>query len=271
MVEITDREFKQLADYIQSNYGIFLKTEKQALLNTRLATVVEQHNFKSFSEYYDYVVADTSGLATSILIDKVTTNYTYFMREADHFKYISEVALPSFERKVSDYDLRVWSAGCSTGEESYTLAIILEEFFKQKKRWDKRILATDISTQVLNTAKEGVYEYRQIEMLQPIWKLNYFTKLPNDKYAVADTLKKEVVFRRHNLVQNFNFQFRRKFHIIMCRNVMIYFDKKTRDALVKNFYDITEPGGYLFIGHTEALDRETTDYRYVAPAIYRKV
>ena len=271
MVEITDKEFKKLADYIQSNYGIFLKTEKQSLLNARLATVVEQHNFKSFSEYYDYVVSDASGLATSILIDKVTTNYTYFMREPDHFKYISEVALPFFERTVSDYDLRVWSAGCSTGEESYTIAIILEEYFKLKKKWDKKILATDISTQVLNVAREGVYENRQIEMLPPMWKLNYFDKPGNDKYAVNDSLKSEVIFRRHNLVQNFSFQFRRKFHIIMCRNVMIYFDKKTRDTLVNNFYNITEPGGYLFIGHTESLDRDATNYRYVAPAIYKKV
>jgi chemotaxis protein methyltransferase CheR len=271
MVEITDKEFKKLADYIRSHYGIFLKTEKQSLLNARLANVVEQHNFKSFSEYYDYVVSDASGLATSILIDKVTTNYTYFMREPDHFKYINEVALPNFERSIKDYDLRVWSAGCSTGEEPYTLAIILEEYFKQKKRWDKKILATDISTQVLNIAQKGVFEHRQIEMLPPMWKLNYFTKLDKNTYAVSDRLKKEVIFRRHNLVQNFSFHFRRKFHIIMCRNVMIYFDKKTRDMLVNSFYNITEPGGYLFIGHTESLDREATHYKYVAPAIYRKV
>ncbi|MFZ5976004.1 MAG: CheR family methyltransferase [Bacillota bacterium] len=271
MVEITEKEFKKLADYIQLNYGIFLKDEKQSLLNARLAKVVEQHNFKSFSEYYNYVVSDASGLATSILIDKVTTNYTYFMREPDHFKYMEGVALPYFERKITDYDLRVWSAGCSTGEEPYTIAIVLEEYFKGKKEWDKKILATDISTQVLEVAKKGYYDVKQIELIPPIWKLNYFNKLSNDVFAVNDSIKREVIFRRLNLVKNFSFQFRKKFHIIFCRNVMIYFDKKTRDALVNNFYDMTETGGYLFIGHTESLDREASKYKYVAPAIYRKV
>jgi chemotaxis protein methyltransferase CheR len=271
MVEITENEFKKLADYIQLNYGIFLKNEKQSLLNARLANVVEQNNFKSFSEYYDYVVSDASGLATSILIDKVTTNYTYFMREPDHFKYMNNVALPYFERKITDYDLRIWSAGCSTGEEPYTIAIVLEEYFKNKKEWDKKILATDISTQVMEVAKKGCYDGKQIELLPPIWKLNYFTKVNSAAFAINESIKKEVVFRKQNLIQNFSFQFRKKFHIIFCRNVMIYFDKKTRDALVNNFYDMTEPGGYLFIGHTESLDKEATKYRYVAPAIYRKV
>ena len=271
MVEITDKEFKKLADYIQTNYGIFLKNEKQSLLNARLSNVVEQNNFKSFSEYYDYIVSDVSGLATSILIDKVTTNYTYFMRESDHFKFMNDIALPYFERRVTDYDLRVWSAGCSTGEEPYTIAIMLEEFFKNKKGWDKKILGTDISTQVLDFAKKGTYEARQIELLPPMWKLNYFMKMNNEIFAVNDRIKNEVVFRRQNLVQNFSFQFRKKFHIIFCRNVMIYFNKKTRDALVNRFYDITETGGYLFIGHTESLDRESTKYKYVAPAIYRKL
>lgn len=271
MVEITEHEFKKLADYIQSNYGIFLKNEKQSLLNARLAHVVEQNNFKSFSEYYEYVVSDASGLATSVLIDKVTTNYTYFMRESDHFKYMNDVALPYFERTVTDYDLRIWSAGCSTGEEPYTIAIILEEYFKSKREWDKKILATDISTQVLDVAKKGRYDGKQIELLPPIWKLNYFTKSNKDQYIINDSIKKEVVFRRLNLIQNFSFQFRKKFHAIFCRNVMIYFDKKTRDALVNNFYDMIETGGYLFIGHTESLDREATRFKYVAPAIYRKV
>ena len=271
MVEITDKEFKKLADYIQANYGIFLRNEKQALLNARLSNVVEQNNFKSFSEYYDYIVSDVSGLATSILIDKVTTNYTYFMRESEHFKYMSGMVLPYFERVIKDYDLRVWSAGCSTGEEPYTIAIMLEEYFKNKKGWDKKILATDISTQVLGFAKKGIYEARQLELIPPMWKLNYFTRKSSNVYAVDELLKKEVIFRRQNLVQNFGFQFKKKFHVIFCRNVMIYFNKKTRDALANRFYDITEPGGYLFIGHTEALDRDDTKYKYVAPAIYRKL
>ena len=263
MIEITESEFKKLSDYIRANYGIFLKEEKQSLLNARLATVIEQNHFTNFSEYYDYIVADATGYATSVLIDRVTTNYTYFMREPEHFRFMTESALPYFEQVIPDH-------GCSTGEEPYTVAIILEEYFKMKRQWDKKLLATDISNNVLERARAGVYDAKQLELLPPVWKLSYFTRT-GESYAVKENIKKEVIFQKQNLVQNFKFQFKRKFHMIFCRNVMIYFDKRTRDALVNNFYEITEPGGYLFIGHTESLDRETTKYKFIAPAIYRKM
>lgn len=270
MIEITENEFQKLADYIQANFGIFLKQEKQSLLNARLANVMEQNNFKNFSEYYDYVVSDATGHASSVLIDRVTTNYTYFMREPEHFRYMTGAALPYFESVISDGDLRIWSAGCATGEEPYTIAIVLEEYFKTRRIGDKKLLATDISTEALAAARRGEYIPKQLDALPPLWKLNYFTRR-GEHFVVSDAIKKEVIFRRLNLIQNFKFQFKRKFHIIFCRNVMIYFDKKTRDRLVEHFYDITEPGGYLFIGHTESLDREVTRYRFVAPAIYRKI
>jgi len=133
MVTITDKEFRRLADYIKKNYGIHLKEEKRSLLTGRLYNILAQKNMKSYSEYYDYIISDTSGDAVSTLIDKITTNHTYFMREANHFYYFKDKVLPYLASTVKDKDLRIWSAGCSTGEEPYTLAMIMDEFFGQEK------------------------------------------------------------------------------------------------------------------------------------------
>lgn len=270
MVEIKESEFSRLAEYILNNYGIYLKSEKQSLINARLAGVVEQQNFNSFSEYYDYLVTDSTGAAAETLIDKISTNYTYFMREPEHFRFLNNRVLPGLERTIPDKDLRIWSAGCSTGEEPYTIAILLEEYFKSKFGWDKQILATDVASSAMEAAKKGIYEESQIDVLPPLWRLNYFNKLPDGKMQVKEQLRREVAFRSLNLISHFGYQFKRRFHVIFCRNVMIYFNSATRQELVGRFYDLTEPGGYLFIGHTESLDREQTRYKYIAPAIYRK-
>jgi chemotaxis protein methyltransferase CheR len=270
MVTITQREFKQLADYIKANYGIHLKEEKKALVIGRLYNVLIQNNFNNFSEYYDYVVSDKTGNAVATLIDKITTNHTFFMREADHFYYFKDKVLPYLKSTVKDRDLRIWSAGCSTGEEPYTLAMVIDEFFgKEKMWWDTRILATDISSKVLEIAVKGIYSNEKIAALPPAWRLNYFRRLDDEKSVVVDRIRNEVIFRKFNLVEKV-FPFKRKFHVIFCRNVMIYFDAETRKELVNKFYDLTEYGGYLFIGHSESLNREETKYKYIMPAVYRK-
>ena len=155
MITITDKEFDQLSAYIKANYGIYLKHEKMSLVIGRLHSVLSQHGFKSFSEYYNYLINDKSGMAVSTLLDKITTNHTFFMREADHFTYFKEVVLPYVISKSKNRDLRIWCAGCSSGEEPYTLAMIIDEFLgKDKFFWDTKILATDISTRVLDHAKK---------------------------------------------------------------------------------------------------------------------
>jgi len=271
MFKITDEEFNQLANFIQSNYGIYLKKEKQALVTGRLYNVLVQHNFNNFSEYYDYVISDKTGKAVVKLIDKITTNHTFFMREPDHFFYFRDEVLPYLKKTVKDKDLRIWSAGCSTGEEPYTLAMIIDEFFGSNKAWwDTKILATDISTKVLDQAKKGIYTNEKIAVLPSFWKLNYFKKIDSTHNMIVDRIKKEVIFRNFNLMERV-FPFKKKFHVIFCRNVMIYFDAKTKRELVNKFYDATEYGGYLFIGHSESLSRDETKYKYVMPAVYRKV
>jgi len=271
MVAITQKEFRQLADYIKLNYGINLKEEKKALITSRLQNELVKNNLNSFSEYYDYILSDKSGKAVAALIEKITTNHTFFMRESDHFFYFRDMVLPYLKKTITDKDLRIWSAGCSTGEEPYTLAMIIDEFFgKEKVLWDTKVLATDISTKVLEEAKRGIYSNKDIEMLPSHWKLNYFKKLDDKNSVITDKIKKEVIFRKFNLMNDI-FPFKKKFHVIFCRNVMIYFDVQTKRELVNKFYDLTEYGGYLFIGHSESLNGKETKYRYIMPAVYRKI
>lgn len=270
MINITDQEFKRFADYIKRNYGINLKAEKQSLVAGRLSNVLLSKNFTNFSDYLDYVIADPTGDASITLLDKITTNHTFFMREVDHFYYFRDRVLPYLASTVRDKDLRIWSAACSSGEEPYTLAMLVDEFFgKEKLRWDTKILATDISSNVLELAKQGVYSKERVTALPASWKLNYFKEFDTDQVILHDKIKNEVIYRKFNLMDAV-FPFKRKFHVIFCRNVMIYFDNKTKDELVEKLYNLTEYGGYLFIGHSESLNRNSTRYKYIMPAVYRK-
>ena len=144
LIAITNEEFRKLTEYIKTNYGIQLKEEKKALVTSRLQNVLVQMNFKNFSEYYNYIVSDKTGEAVVTLMNKITTNHTYFMREPEHFYYLRDTVLPYLKHNVPHRDLRIWSAGCSSGEEPYTLAMILDEYLgKDKKLWDSKVLATD--------------------------------------------------------------------------------------------------------------------------------
>lgn len=271
LITITKEEFHKLADYIRANYGIHLREEKQALVMGRLQKVLLENNIKSFSEYYDHVIRDKTGMAAATLVSKITTNHTFFMREPDHFTYLKETVLPYLKSTVKDRDLRIWSAGCSSGEEPYTIAMVLNDFFGgEKMLWDTKILATDISDRVLEIAQKGVYANDRISALPPAWRLNYFRAIDENNSVVCDKIKNEVIFRKFNLMTEV-FPFRKKFHVIFCRNVMIYFNNETKNKLVKKFYEITEPGGYLFIGHSESLNREENQFKYIKPAVYRKI
>jgi chemotaxis protein methyltransferase CheR len=270
VITITDKEFKLLAAFIKAHYGIYLKTEKQALVTGRLQHVLIDHNFNSFSEYYDYLIADKTGNAAAVLINKITTNHTFFMREAEHFDYFKDKVLSYLKNTVHDRDLRIWSAGCSSGEEPYTLAMILDEYFGwEKNLWDSKILATDISGSILDKAMKGIYKSEEIASLPPFWRHSYLNKFDEENSIFNERIRNEVIFRQFNLM-NKTYPFKKKFHVIFCRNVMIYFDAETKRELVNKFYDSMEYGGYLFIGHSESLNHEDSKFRYILPAVYRK-
>ena len=192
------------------------------------------------------------------------------MRENAHFEYFKNEVLPYWKSVAKQNDLRVWSAGCSSGEEPYTLAMIMADYFGSGKAlWDTKVLATDISVQVLSMAEKGIYSAEAMQAIPEHWKVNHFKKIDEQNYQISNQLKQEVVFRIFNLMDD-AFPFKKKFHVIFCRNVMIYFDDVTKRQLVKKFYDMMEPGGYLFIGHSESIARDETSYKYVKPAVYRK-
>lgn len=270
MLSITEKEFNKLSEYIHANYGIYLKQEKMALVTGRLHSVLQHAGFDNFTDYFEYLISDQSGEAVITMIDKITTNHTFFMREADHFYYFRDVVLPYLSAAVNDRDLRIWCAACSTGEEAYTLAILVDEFLgKEKCLWDTKILATDISRKVLDTAQKGVYGSQRIEPLPPRWKSHYFQRQDDENVILTNRIRNDVIYRKFNLMES-TFPFKKKFHTIFCRNVMIYFDNDTKTKLIKRFYDHMEYGGYLFIGHSESLNRETAGFKYIMPAVYRK-
>jgi len=201
MKPITEKEFNQVVNFIKSKYGVNL-SNKKALVIGRLQNYVEQSGFNSFSEYLEVVMSDKTGSAITTLINKVTTNHTYFMREPDHFNFFQNAVLPYLEKtESSKKDLRIWSAGCSTGEEPYTIAMIIDEYFgTEKSLWNSVMLATDISTKVLETACNGIYPNESIEVLPQKWKNTYFKKINEEKSSISDKIKKEVVFKKFNLM-----------------------------------------------------------------------
>jgi chemotaxis protein methyltransferase CheR len=269
VLDITEKEFCQLTNYIKLHYGIRLGREKMALVVGRLQNYLVQNEFTSFSDYINYVVADRTGQAAIEMMNRITTNHTYFMREADHFYFFRDNVLPYLETTVQDKDLRIWSAGCSSGEEPYTLTMMLADYFGPKKYlWNTKILATDLSDKVLEQAQQGIYFNTDIEVLPDHWKKVYLKRLNNEKSVFIDAIKHDIIYRKFNLMDEF--PFKKKFHVIFCRNVMIYFDIATKEQLVEKFFQFMAPGGYLFIGHSESLSKDRTNYKYVLPAVYRK-
>ena len=269
MLTISDSDFHRLVNFVKSNYGIDLSKKKQLIMG-RLSTTIMTMGFNSFKESVDYLLKTKKPEDLELMLNKLTTNYTYFMREEVHFKFFTDTILPYLEKTKTNKVLSIWSAGCSSGEEPYTISMLLKEYFGAKaSQWDTRVLATDISKNALGAAQNAVYDESSLKEVPPTWKTKYFTKTSEPGlYTVAPMIKNNVIFRTFNLMDPIRFKL--KFDVIFCRNVMIYFDQDTKEALVNRFYQATNPGGYLLIGHSESLNKETVPYHYLMPATYRK-
>ncbi|MCI1965348.1 MAG: protein-glutamate O-methyltransferase CheR [Oscillospiraceae bacterium] len=265
MIHLTDREFQELVDFIRTNFGINL-SKKRLLIEARLFSVLAEKNVSSFTEYFNLIRGNSKELIT--MMNRLTTNHTYFMREPRHFEYLKNVILPELTENRRDKCLRIWSAGCSTGEEAYTAVMVMREWFGLQSGWDYRLLATDISTRVLESAKHGVYSAESLRDLPAGWRSRYFHTQDGQTYLLSDEIKKEVIFRSLNLMNPFPFH--RPFDLIFCRNVMIYFDQETKNKLIQKFYDILKPGGYLLIGHSETVQRDVVPFQYIEPSIYQR-
>lgn len=266
---ITDEEFFRIVTFMKLRYGIDL-SQKKVIVNGRLENYLRHNNYPSFNAFMDDVDRDVTGAKEKILVNYLTTNHTYFMREFEHFDYFKSVVLPYLRKKEARRkDLRIWCGAASTGEEPYMIAMVLADFFGlERNQWDTKVLATDISTQALQQAAAGVYSADRIQNIPDQWKRNFFKPAPGGQYAVKEELKQEVIFRKLNLMDPL--PFKKKLHTIFLRNVMIYFNEETKRDLTRRVYDALEPGGYFFIGTTETLDRNYTPFEIIQPSIFRK-
>lgn len=274
--EINDKEFGLFQRLIYNKSGINLASSKKELLKSRLMKRLREKSLSSFKEYYQYITEeDTTGEELVSMLDCISTNLTEFFRESAHFDFLSENVLPVLlenKRKNREKKIRIWCAGCSTGEEPYSISMILSDCIEQLLEWDIKILATDLSTRVLKKASQGTYAKDRLRGIPNQMLNTYFERGVHnlkDCYQIKDFLKNLIVFRRLNLTDEI-FPFKGQFDFIFCRNVMIYFDKQTQTELVAKFYKHLAPDGYLFIGHSESLAGTETRFRYVRPTIYQK-
>ena len=264
---LSEREFRQIRELAHRTFGLDLKPGKEALVNARLAHRVQELGLASIAEYLEAVKADRTGLELERLINALTTNHTSFLREPQHFELLRAQVLPALARRASFW---VWSAGCSTGEEPYSILFTAAESLGARIG-ALRLLATDISTRALERAQAGIYPAERLEELPAGWAQRYLqrgTGRWEGSVRVKPEWRARVEFRRLNLMEDFSFL--PPMAVIFCRNVMIYFDKTTQERLVRRFEERLEPGGWLLIGHSEGLMGVRHGLEYVKPAVYRK-
>ncbi|MDR1272028.1 MAG: protein-glutamate O-methyltransferase CheR [Clostridiales Family XIII bacterium] len=262
--------FPLFEEYVRTYYGINLDG-KESLMQARLGVLCQSKGFDSLHDYFSFALASPESGETERIIDRLTTNHTYFMRESEHFRFFMDTALPWMTNEAGRRrDLRIWCAGCSSGEEAYTLAICSMEFLKAEglSDWNSVVLATDLSRKALLAAARGVYPGDEMAELPHPWISNYFRQHGDSEYQVTGALRKNVAFKRMNLIDPFDFK--TPFHSVFCRNVMIYFDNNTKMDVLEKLYSALKPGGYLFIGHSESLAQLNNDFIYIQPSVYRK-
>jgi len=270
--ELPPRIFQKISSLIYEKAGIELKNGKQALVSARLGKKLREAGCHSYEEYLSRIEADGTGESLIALIDALTTNYTSFLRERSHFDYLRKI-LPAMASQGAGLRgaLDIWCAAASTGEEPYTLAISAAEALGSEAYSRCRILATDISTRVLATARCGIYPAERMTEIPKDWLAKYWLRGEGTSQGmckVKPEIARMVEFRRLNLIEQFSHP--RAFPVVFCRNVMIYFDKSTQERVVSRISRFLAPGGYLFVGHSESLSGIAHALDCVAPAVYRK-
>lgn len=270
---LSEADFNRVSESIYKHCGIHLHEGKKPLVRARLAKRLREGNFESFTKYLEYALSEEGGDEFYHLVDSISTNLTSFFREKRHYDYLTEKFLPSLiaEKSRARRRIRAWSAGCSSGEEPYTMAIVLAESLMNQGSWDAKILASDVSTQMLDVARAGIYDSDRVEPLTAAQKRKYLMPHKTDgqtMYQVSRQLQRMISFRYLNLMDAWPVT--GPFDFIFCRNVMIYFDKPTQERLVNRFFDCLGPGGLLCIGHSESLTGVDHKYKYVMPATYCK-
>jgi len=274
LLPLRDGDFRFVSELVYARFGIRLTDQKRSLVAGRLSKRVRQLGFSSFTEYFDLLRTAGGADELSELIDRVTTNHSFFFRERDHFDALSREILPSLigGSARSGSPVRIWSAGCAAGEEPYTIAMLISQAMSRTPgagSVDAGVLATDISMAALLEAKAGVYAESKLRELPRELRSPYLRPAGPDAWSVSPAVRSLVLFKRLNLMRE-PYPFKSRFDVVFCRNVMIYFDPPSRARLVESIYRVVKPGGWFFIGHSESLPRESCPFAYVRPATYRK-
>ncbi len=273
---LKDREFQRFSAFIYDKVGIKLPQTKKTMLEARMQKRLKILGMSVFEAYADFVFSQEGQDNELVhLIDVVTTNKTDFFREPDHFAYLAKTVLPAIINGRADClkePIRLWSAGCSRGEEPYTLAMVLSELADQRRDFRFSILASDISSRILEHAIKGIYADDRIEPVPDRFKKKYLLRSQDRTSGlvrICPEIRQHVTFKRINFMDD-DLGVRQKMDIIFCRNVVIYFDKTTQQTLMGKFHHQLQGSGFLFLGHSESLNGLDTDFQAVASTIYRK-
>lgn len=271
--QLTDAQFQKYSALVYEKTGIYLKPEKKELLNARLGKRLRATGIGSFKDYYEFVIQDRSGGELIHLIDSVSTNFTSFFRENSHFEMLTSMVLPAFakEGRGRSKEIVLWSSACSSGEEPYTMAMVVDDFAARHTGLKYRIMATDISTRVLAHAQRGVYTDDRIAKVPKPFLKKYLQKGVGKSAGyvkIKKELQQKITFSRFNLMGEY--PWKEGIDIIFCRNVMIYFNRETQQELINKFYQVLTPGGYLFIGHSESISSLQHNFTQMDATAYQK-
>jgi chemotaxis protein methyltransferase CheR len=265
-IPLLDSTFKALRDYIYEKSGIYISDTKKYLIENRLLRILQERNLSSFEDYLKFIRISTNGDELNRLFDAVTTNETYFYRETEQLNvFINDVIPKVLGQKKGSSVVKIWSAACSTGEEPYTLSLMLLEKGYNPKQFE--IHGSDISEAVLSSAKAAVYNSYSIRNVPELIMKKYFFSA-GQSYVLNDSIKKTVKLIKVNLIDDKNMRLLRNMDVIFCRNVLIYFDTKSKQKVISHLYDCLSPGGYLIIGSSESLHNITRAFR---PNVLNKV
>ena len=265
----SDREFNFLAGTVSKRTGIQLTDSKRDMVYSRLVRRLRALKLQSFAEYCELVQSEAGVDEIGNLVNALTTNLTSFFREGHHFEHLREkILLPLAASAPNPKKLRIWSAGCSAGMEPYSIAMTIKSALKNLSKWDAKILATDIDTNMLATGKAGEYNVEQFSNIPPVYQSDV-SSLENDKIIMSDELREMIAFKQLNLLEKWPMS--GPFDVVFCRNVVIYFDKETQRVLFNRMADLIKPNGWLYIVHSENLHKVCDRFEPLGHTIYRKI
>jgi chemotaxis protein methyltransferase CheR len=270
-ITMDDQSFNRLSTYVTREYGIKLPVAKKSMLESRLNSKVKSLGLTSYKDFLDLIFSEEGKQAELFnVIDLITTNKTDFFREGAHFQFLANKFLPSYQSQFNRNNLKIWSAGCSTGEEPYTIVMTLEEYKKKNPEINYSLLASDVSTRVIQKAYQGIYEIEKIDPVPLELKRSYFlrSKTNPNLVRVKPEYRKKLQFKRINFNDNKYNLLKADYDIIFCRNVLIYFDKQTQELVIINFCDHLKPGGLLFLGHSESIIGMAVPLKQIHPTVY---